>query len=366
MRLSLSPNTLERHHAFLARSPVDQPLIGSWLFGFYVPELYPRVAATLTPGPVRPQDIHVEPFLEDIDALCQAYRQLGDDYPFAAGALPSVPWMEAIMGCPLFYSGTSLWAEPCIPTWDAYSSEPSLEAQLWTEKLLELLAALVRHSQGRFPCTPTLMRGVADLCAAMRGGNNLVFDLFESPAPVVRLADRCADALIRIGQAQLALIPPSDNGYLVGCAGLRCWFPEKGLWLQDDAVSILSPRFFREFFLPPLQRVASQFPCVAFHLHGNQLWPVDVLLELDDIDVLNLNFDLGASGLEDKLVPTWRKIQARKPCIAFGHLTLDELARVRDQLSPVGLSLQAVAPTLREGQSFRDRIRRPTTTSPGP
>jgi len=361
MRLSLPAEKIRRHQAFLERAPVDRPLIGSWLFGFYVPELYPRVAATLSPGPIRPADIPVEPFLEDIEALWRAYQELDDDYPFAAGALASVPWLEAILGCPIFFSGATLWADPCIGNWQEYEWDRRPLDNRWAEKLLELLRALVEHSRGRYACTPTLMRGVADLCAALRGPNALALDLYDCPERISRLADRCAEALIQVGQAQLALIPESENGYLAGCAGLRCWFPGKGLWLQDDAVSILSPRFYREHFLPRVRRVAGAFEHVAFHLHGDRLWAVDLLLPLEEIDVLDLNYDVGASGLEQKLVPAWRHIQARKPCIAFGHVTLEELARLRETLSPAGLSLQVVAPTLAQGRAARELVCRPAS-----
>lgn len=356
MKLQLTPDQIKRHQAFLDRTPTDRPLIGSWLFGFYVPELYPRLAATLPSGRIKPEHILVEPFLEDIEALWNAYNQLDDDYPFAAGALASVPWLEAIMGCPIYFPGTSMWADPAIVNWDDYDwHRPTLENP-WTQKLLELLGALVKHSNGRFPCTATLMRGVADMSAAMRGPNNLALDLYDCPERVQRLAEICADVLIEVGQAQLALIPESENGYIAGCAGLRCWMPEKVVWLQDDAVSVLSPRMYKEVFLPRVRRVAGEFARVAFHLHGNQLWPIDLLLEVEEIDVLDLNYDVGASGLHEKIVPAWRKIQEKKPCIAFAQITPAELASVRDSLSPIGLSLQTVAPTLEEGRMVRSLI----------
>ncbi len=358
MRLAMSEPKLDRHRAFLERTPMERPLIGSWLYGFYVPELYPRLAATLPVGLIQPDDISVDLYLEDIDALLDAYRQLDDDYSFAAGALPSVPWLEAIMGCPIHYSGTTMWADPCLPDWSSYSwRQPTLDDP-WARKLVEMLDALVKHSGGRFGCTPTLMRGPADMAAAMRGSSNLALDLFDHPAQLERLAEMCADVWIELGQAQLALIPDSENGYMVGCAGLRCWMPEKGIWLQDDAVSVLSPRYYRQIFLPHIRRVAGTFPQVAFHLHGNQLWPIDMMLDLDEIDVLELNYDLGATGLEDKIIPAWRRIQGRKPCIAFAHIGPDELGRVRDLLSPAGLSFQVVAPTLADGRNLRDLIYR--------
>jgi len=355
MRLNLDPARLQRHQAFFNRQPVDRPLIGSWLFGFFIHQQYPSVAAAMQPGPVQPDDIPIELFLKDVDALFEAYTELDDDYPLSTGAFYGVPWLEAIMGCPVYFSGTNMYTGPCITDWNAYDwRRPTLDNP-WARKLLEFLSALIEHSGGRFFCGPTLMRGPADMCSAMRGGTNLVLDLYDAPENVRRLAEICADVWIEVGQAQLTLMPESENGYLVGCAGLRCWMPEKGVWLQDDAVSLLSPRFYRDLFLPAARRIAATFPAVAFHLHGNYLWPVDVMLPVDEIDVLEVNYDVGVCQLE-KLIPAWRKIQEHKPCLAFADATLAEFDHILTELSPTGLSLQTISPTLENAKAKRDLI----------
>jgi hypothetical protein len=364
MRLNMNPDKLRRHRAFLNSEPTDRPLIGSWLFGFFVHQQYPSVAAAMQPGPVQPDDIPIQLFLQDVDALWEAYSELDDDYPFSMGAFYGVPWMEAIMGCPVHFSGTNMYSGPCILDWDAYNwKRPTLDNP-WARKLLEFLDALVKHSNGRFACGPTLMRGPADMCSAMRGGTNLALDLYDCPEEVQRLAELCTDVWIEVGQAQLDLVPMSENGYIAGCAGLRCWMPEKGIWLQDDAISVLSPRFYSDIFLPQVRRIATAFPVIAFHLHGNTLWPVDLLLTVDDIDVMELNYDVGICDLE-KVIAAWKDIQNRKPLIAFADATLDEFDHIMNELSPVGLSLQTLSPTMQAGVAKRDLVHsRASTETP--
>lgn len=356
MLLSMDPDKIKRHQAFLSRQPTDRPLIGSWLFGFFIHQQYPSVATAMEPGPIQPDDIPVDLFLKDVDALWEAYTKLDDDYPFSMGAFYGVPWMEAIMGCSIHFSGTTMWADPCIRDWDAYDwKRPLLENNAWAQKLLEFLEALVKHSDGRFACGPTLMRGPADMCAAMRGASNLGLDLYDCPENVRQLAKICADVWIEVGKAQLELVPESQNGYIVGCAGLRCWMPDKGIWLQDDAVSVLSPRLYEDIFLPQVQHIGEAFPMVAFHLHGNYLWPVDLLLTVNEIDVLELNYDVGVCELE-KVIAAWKNIQEKKPLIAYADATLEEFDHIMDELSPVGLSLQTLSPTMEAGVAKRDLV----------
>jgi 5-methyltetrahydrofolate--homocysteine methyltransferase len=260
------------------------------------------------------------------------------------------------MGCPVIFSGTNMYSRPCIQDWQDYTwQRPTLENP-WAQKLLEFLDALVKHAGGRFACGPTLMRGPADICSAMRGGTELALDLYDHPDNVRRLAALSADVWIEVGKAQLALVPESDSGYMVGCAGLRCWMPQKGIWLQDDAISLLSPRFYRELFLPQVRRIAAEFPAIAFHLHGNTLWPVDLILSIDGIDVLELNYDAGVCNLGE-VIEAWKKVQRHgKPVIAFADVTIDELRHVLHELFPVGLSIQSISPTMDLGKAKRDLV----------
>ena len=224
-------------------------------------------------------------------------------------------------------------------------------------ELLEFLGALVKHSNGRFACGPTLMRGVADMCAAMRTPTKLALDLYDYPETVRRLAEICSDVWVKVGKAQLDLVPDSENGYIIGCAGLRCWMPVKGISIQDDSVSVLSPKFYKLIFLDLVRKIASQFPAAAFHLHGNTLWPVDLLLDLEEIDVLEINYDVGVCKLDD-VVTAWKKIQEKKPCIGYADLTPEQLEQALTQWTPRGLSIQNMSPTIEEAKAKRDVVYR--------
>ena len=95
-----------------------------------------------------------------------------------------------------------------------------------------------------------------------------------------------------------------------------------------------------------MRRIAAEFPAIAFHLHGNTLWPVDLILSVDGIDVLELNYDAGVCNLGE-VIEAWKKVQRHgKPLIAFADVTIDELRHVLHELSPVGLSIQSISPTM--------------------
>jgi hypothetical protein len=158
------------------------------------------------------------------------------------------------------------------------------------------------------------MRGPADVIAAMRGAANLPLDLYDHPEVIQRVGKMIAEVYVELGKAQLDLIPPCPQGYLGRGDGLRCWAPDKFLWLQEDAAALLSPTLYREFILPLDRYIAAQFPCVAFHVHTSNAWVIDQLLEAPEIDVIQLNLEIGETGIED-FFGAWKKVAGRKPVV---------------------------------------------------
>lgn len=350
------------HRRFLQGERMERPLIGVNL-GFYANDRYPSTMSALPNGPISPDDIHTDLFLQDCDRLYRAHSEIDDDYPFVASPLVYVPWMEAIMGCRIVASPSSLWAEPCESNWRHLRSHGLEPTNPWYLKLLEMMQELIAHSDGRFPLSATMMRGPADILAAMRGASQLPLDLVDEPNAVKDALDLCAEAWIEVAKAQLAVIPHSETGYLDGDRGLRLWSPRKMMWLQDDALALLSPSLNEEFLLPLHRQLASNFSVVAFHMHGSSLWAIEGLLGAPEIDVMELNFDSGNTDA-DSLLSSCRQIASRKPLVLW-RLSGDDLEAWLDRvvgLLPCGsLSIQVTVGDLEEAgeltSMFRERQR---------
>ncbi|MDP6730754.1 MAG: hypothetical protein QF675_12290 [SAR324 cluster bacterium] len=190
------------------------------------------------------------------------------------------------------------------------------------------------------------------MLAAMRGAAQLPLDIIDYPDIIKRAADLCADVWIEVGKAQLELVPESDQGYMAGDHGLKTWAPEKVIWLQEDAMALLSPSIFEEFFLPLDRRIGREFSCLAFHLHGSGLWAVDQLVRVPEINVLELNLEAAACD-ETSIFEGWKKIQAYKPLVIW--MLYDEnfwswIDRLLSELPPVGISIQPAARNAEEGR----------------
>jgi hypothetical protein len=337
-----NPDGIRRHTAFLELEPADRPLLGCWLRGYHIHQHYPHVLSALPTGRLKPEDVRTDLFLKDCAALYEDFSALSDDYSYIGGAFYGIPWMEAIMGCPVNFAGETIWADPAVEDWSRWTwARPGL-SNMWAAKLLELLEALVHFAAGRFYVGPTLMRGPTDMLAAMRGTVNLPLDAYDYPEELARAAEICADVWIEVGQAQLQRLPPSSHGYGSGCSGLRLWAPQPAIWLQEDALAVLSPRLYTQFFQALDQRIARAFPRVGFHLHPTAMWALDMVARMDNVHVVQMNYDVGGPSLQE-VAAGWQTIIGRKPLVTGGEFTPEILTWVLSQLPARGVSLQTVA-----------------------
>ena len=218
------------------------------------------------------------------------------------------------------------------------------------------MQALIEHSHGTYAVAPTLMRGPSDILVAMGGATRLPLDLIDSPDVMHRAAELCADVWVEVASAQVALLPESVEGYVAGEHGLCTWAPEKLVWLQEDAMALLSPKLYGEFFLPLDRRIAGAFPCVAFHLHNSALWAIDQLVDVPEIDVVELNLDDIAHSDVEGTFAGWKKIHAHKPLVMWWPYEEDLVSRLRWVLAEFplsGLSIQTVVKDAEEAKRLR-------------
>jgi len=316
----LTPQREALYRAYLRREN-PRPLFGCTL-GMFTKEHYPRATAALPDRQLLPEDIDIEAYLADCDDLYLAHEKMNDDFPFVSAPMTSIPWMEAIMGCPIMCKDNSIWAEPCITDWAEWQPPEDLSENSWFRRLCQLTEAMVAHARGRYPVSVTLMRGPADVISAMRGAQNYVWDMIDEPEQMRIIAEKIADVYIAAAQAQLERIPDTEQGYLCGDQGMRIWQPQKFIWLQEDALSLLSPALYRQTILPADQKIVETFGHAAFHLHFNCLWMIDFLLDIPQIEVIELNLESAAVDL-DATFAGWEKIRTKKPLVIWAQYDPD-------------------------------------------
>jgi hypothetical protein len=338
-------NLIARHEAFLNRVPVERPLLGFWLGGYYPAEQFPRGTSDWRDGQeLRPEDVAFAPFATDYEALFRLHQQADDDFFYVGSAYWGIPWMEAILGCPVFAAGANCRAEACLAELAEF---PRLDlADIpWFQVLRRFTMELAAFSAGRFPVCPPLLRGPGDCASAMLGGMPFVMGFHDDPARMEVLLRHCSQTRLAVVRALAAVTSPWHGTHAAGGYPSKLWCRRPVAYCQEDSAALLSPDLFRQFVMP-LHREQCRAAEVNFiHLHSSCLYPVDILLENRCYDVLEINIDHpgGSSPALPELLPVLKRIQAAGlPLLLWGELSPGEWKTLRKELSPVGLSLQPI------------------------
>jgi hypothetical protein len=315
-------------------------LLGFWLGGYYPAEQFPAGTARWRDGQaLTPTDVTFAAFAEDYAHLERIHADADDDFFYVGSAYWGIPWMEAILGCPVATTRTNCRAEPCLRTHVDLASNP------WFRTLTQFTQDLVAFADGRFPVCPPLLRGPGDCASAMLGGTEFVLSLTDEPEQTADLLAHCNRVRSQVVAALHAIVPAWHGTHAAGGYPSKMWCHRTVAYDQDDSAALLSPDLFQRFLLP-LHRQSCRMADVNFiHLHSRCLYPVEILLADGCYDVLEVNVDHpgGASPTLPELLPALQRIQAAGvPLLLWGELTPADGRLLREALSPVGLSLQPI------------------------
>lgn len=317
------------------------------LFGFFSGSEFPLFrypfSRSLPEGrPLRPEDFDVGAFIADSERLFLEHEACGGDFIYSASAFWGIPWLEAMLGCPIFanHETGSIYAEP--PSAFRPDALPAFSAENpWARLMANMLGTLASLSGGRFPLATTRMRGVADLLSALYGGDAFVFALLDQPDEVLRAAQRVTDLFIACGRFQLDRIPLFHGG--VGSFYYHAWMPAGTVWHQEDAAALLSPALYGAFIEPFDRQIVAAFPHVVMHQHATGFVPTDRYLEMG-MSALELHIDSGGPSAE-KLYDRHLAILRERPLIIWGDIPRADLDWLFAKLPPQGLAIITVVQT---------------------
>lgn len=327
---------LQRHYAFWQCGAADQPLIGITRWP-YIPIQAFDWGLNFDQGILDPKMLAIDHFMPQYEEVYSTKGLLDGDLFWIAQPPGAVPWMEAIVGCPVHFSKTSgnMFTQPVIYDLNRVSQLGQLSDNVWFQKLIEFAKGLVKLSQGRFPVAVPITRGPWDMVAALRGMTNLYLDLHDHPRELRRLAEACANVWIQVTRELSKIIPPWQGGF-VGIFGQ--WGSLFNPSPQNDVSVSVSPKTYREGMLPIDQKTVQAWPSCLFHLHSAGYRHIDALLDILEGRALEVNLDPSGPPLE-KLLPVFRKVQDRHVPLLVLCNQWNQVEELISGLSPQGLAV---------------------------
>ncbi|NLG48747.1 MAG: hypothetical protein GX552_01390 [Chloroflexi bacterium] len=294
----------------------------------------------LADGTVATHDMDVTPDMLDLDRMAGPALEPGPlefygDHIRLEAPYARVPWVEAILGCPIHATiqGGSMRPLAFVRTWDDWAAATPWR-QNWFDALMRLTDMLAARSGGRYAVAQTLMRGPSDLAEAALGPELMCLSMYDHPRELTSFLETVTDLFIRVLRAQLERIPPVEQG-VVNPFGV--WSPGTVVRTQCDASSFLSPRQYAEWFLPYDARICEAVDYSVIHLHSGSLHTVDALLQVERPHAIQVTIDPEPSGPPVvSLIPTFAKILERKPLIIDGPMSPEEVEALQAQLPAAG------------------------------
>jgi len=313
---------------------------------------HPKVSGsgTIDTGHALPRGI-----LDDYDRLTAPFEEIEDDVIHSVAPFPAFPWLEAMLGIPAQVGNESVWAKEGGFDYRDTGKLNLSKDNPWRKKYLEFVSALQDRYGDRYPVGQPILRGTSDMVAALRGSQQMIFDLYDHPQEFQTLARACTDFFIDLVQDQLAITKPFQGGYEV--EQFTLWAPQRIVRMQEDASALFSPDLYVKYLQEEDRRIASAFPYDVIHLHSSSLHLLDRFVDIEPQKCIEINKDQGGWGVP-RMLPLFKMVQSRgKKLIVRGKLDLADLESLRKGLSPRGLYLQIVIDQPGEAKRLQDFFR---------
>jgi len=349
----------KRHQAFWSLQDVKSPLLGftigagldSWSYWQY----NSAAQKLMKKQNIFPKDINPNDFVEEQQRYLELSEQIGDDICRSAMPLASIPWMEAILGCPVISSGSHFSCEKILENAESFSKVNINNDNPWIKKYLEFIEVYSNSFSGKYPVAQSVLRGPSDLVSALMGVESASLALLMQPEAMHSLLDYVSTQLEQFLKLQLLSLPKFQDGYVIG--QYEIWAPEPVIRIQEDSSVIFSPELYEEFLKPIDERIASVSDYTLIHLHSPSLVLIDKFLEVSQIRAFQVTKDQGGVKLED-MIPGLIKIQkAGKPLILKGQFDKNDFDLINRTISTSGFCIQPVVKNIAEAQELLPRIR---------
>ncbi len=345
------------HRAFWNREPQRHPIAAFRVVpDFFFSRHYRGAEKLLEPGKrITPDMLAVEDFLPDYEEMFRISEELGQDAFWTAEPFTGIPWMEAILGCPVIAGEESFQSLPWMESPDEGGRIVFDPDNPWLRKYLEFTSALVELSRGRFPVGMPIMRGPSDMTGAVLGQTRMVYAMADEPEKMKAFFLGVTDLFLRVLEEQNRLIPPFHGGTALGF--YHVWAPGGSVWFQEDLSAIMSPAMYREFLAEPARRICAGKDHTCIHLHPASFFILDELFRIDELKAVEVNKDVGGPSVPE-MVPQLRRILEKKNLVLWGDFTLEDLDCMKSNLPKEGLFLHVIAPTPEEAEALLASIRR--------
>jgi 5-methyltetrahydrofolate--homocysteine methyltransferase len=256
---------------------------------------------------------------------------------FGGEAYPNI-WINMGPGI----MGAFLGAEPRIAVDTVWFETPKEWDELETAVRFDPVNRWWKTTQvtetcdGEFIVGMTDLGGNLDIAASLRGTQNLLIDLIESPGKVKDLMAKINPLWLTYHEQLNDILKKKTFGTTTW---MQIWSPKNWYPLQCDFSAMISPKMFEEFVAPYLCEQCSWLDHTIYHWDGpGEIPHLDILLEIEELHGIQWTPGEGNPGVGS---PNWfhlyKKIQQKGKLLVLLSMPPQDVESVMGELSPEGL-----------------------------
>jgi hypothetical protein len=264
----------------------------------------------------------------------------GEALPVWNAGYPGWDFIPSYLGARITLMEDTGWVDPLIDQGELTDHDPrSLVIRPdshWWRTALEMLRFAVDEAQGKSLPGILAFGGCGDTLAALRSTNRLLYDVLDCPGAVRDFEFTLMRQWIEVYETFYGIVRE-------GCEGSTCWFnlwsPGKFYPAHNDFSYMISPRMFRDIFLPVIATQTEYLDHTIYHVDGICAFAhVDALCDLPRLNGLQI---LPGAGKPSPLhyLDVLKKVQARGKNL---HISIPagEVPLALETLSSKGLYIE--------------------------
>ena len=308
MNISYCPNwekTKKRFAAWWGHEKIDVPLMRIVAAG--------KIADNFLPV----EGFHnVEEIYLDAVKITRNYENYCRTHYFLEDAFPSVSLdigpgsMALYLGAEPRFSENTCWFKACVDDWDTWGDLIFNPDNYWWKTHVDMIKTAKETANGNFLVNiPDIVENL-DILSAMRGSQNLCYDLMDKPDAIGKLVEQVDDLYFRYYDAMYDIVkgPDSSSSY----TAFMIWGPGRTAKIQCDFCALISPEQFRKNVLPSLRKQCRRLDNSIYHLDGpDAIKHVPALMEIEELNALQWTCGAGQpDGGNERWYPIYDQVRA--------------------------------------------------------
>jgi 5-methyltetrahydrofolate--homocysteine methyltransferase len=250
---------------------------------------------------------------------CETHWLLEDSFP--AASLNLGPGSMALyLGSEPIFRKESLWYKECVEDWESFGDIKYDPDNKWWRLHLEM------HNTARslagddfLVAIPDIIENL-DIVSALRGPQNLCYDLMDKPQTIRDAVGRVDDLYFQYYDAMYDIVKEPDGSSAY--TAFNIWGHGRTAKIQCDFCAMISPDQFRDFAQPSLWRQCRRLDNSIYHLDGpDAIRHVPALMEIKELNGLQWTCGDGQpDGGSERWYPIYDQVReaGKSLWVAFG------------------------------------------------